>query len=130
MKLEDLTPIQRVKTERWIEIIRECQKSGLSNNEWCIQNGISIKSYYYYLAKIRKMAITEIPYKNNYNTPSVPSLVSPSQEIVEVRPPSSVYPSDSNCSSALTLYKGDTKIDIDANCPEWMLKEILDRYVR
>ena len=56
MKLEDLTPKQRLKAEKWLAIIRECINSDLSNEEWCEQNNVSIKSYYYYLAKLRKMA--------------------------------------------------------------------------
>ena len=63
MKLEDLTPKQRLKAEKWLAIIRECINSDLSNEEWCEQNNVSIKSYYYYLAKLRKMAIEQIPYK-------------------------------------------------------------------
>ena len=58
MKLEDLTPKQRLKAEKWLAIIRECINSDLSNEEWCEQNNVSIKSYYYYLAKLRKMALT------------------------------------------------------------------------
>ncbi|MGN8720383.1 IS66 family insertion sequence element accessory protein TnpA, partial [Holdemanella porci] len=54
MKLEDLTPKQRLKAEKWLAIIRECINSDLSNEEWCEQNNVSIKSYYYYLAKLRK----------------------------------------------------------------------------
>ena len=57
MKLEDLTPKQRLKAEKWLAIIRDCINSDLSNEEWCEQNNVSIKSYYYYLAKLRKMAI-------------------------------------------------------------------------
>ena len=48
MKLEDLTPKQRLKAEKWLGIIRECINSDLSNEEWCEQNNVSIKSYYYY----------------------------------------------------------------------------------
>ena len=52
MKLEDLTPKQRLKAEKWLAIIRECINSDLSNEKWCEQNNVSIKSYYYYLAKL------------------------------------------------------------------------------
>ena len=48
MKLEDLTPKQRLKAEKWLAIIRECINSDLSNEVWCEQNNVSIKSYYYY----------------------------------------------------------------------------------
>ena len=71
MKLEDLTPKQRLKAEKWLAIIRECINSDLSNEVWCEQNNVSIKSYYYYLAKLRKMAIEQIPYKKRNNVLNV-----------------------------------------------------------
>lgn len=86
MKLEDLTPKQRLKAEKWLAIIRECINSDLSNEVWCEQNNVSIKSYYYYLAKLRKMAIEQIPYKKRNN---VLPLVPESNDIVEIQAPQS-----------------------------------------
>lgn len=40
--------------QQWQEIVCACQNSGLSNKEYCRQNGISEKSYYYWLRKMRK----------------------------------------------------------------------------
>ena len=84
MKLEDLTPKQRLKAEKWLAIIRECINSDLSNEVWCEQNNVNIKSYYYYLAKLRKMAIEQIPYKKRNN---VLPLVPESNDIVEIQAP-------------------------------------------
>lgn len=64
MKAE-LSPVKQVKIEYWLEVIHKCRASGLTNTEFCKQNNISEKSYYYYLAKIRKMAIEDIPKKNS-----------------------------------------------------------------
>ena len=63
MNLNELTPILKVKMQNWIKIIRQYQSSGLINKEWCVQNGDSEKSYCYHLAKIRKLALAEIPHK-------------------------------------------------------------------
>ena len=57
------------RKQQWVQIIRECQSSGLSNKEYCRQQGISEKSYYYWLRKLRKAAAEGIP------------------QIVEVEPP-------------------------------------------
>ena len=40
------------RMQSWVEIIRECQESGLSNREFCTQRGISEKTYYYCLRKM------------------------------------------------------------------------------
>ena len=57
------------RKQQWAQIIRECQSSGLSNKEYCRQHGISEKSYYYWLRKLRSAAAERIP------------------QIVEVEPP-------------------------------------------
>ena len=54
-----------VHVQKWLEIIHQCRDSGLSNQQWCEENGISLKSYYYWLAQIRKMAVETIPRKQS-----------------------------------------------------------------
>ena len=49
------------RRQQWTQIIRECQSSGLSNKEYCRQQGISEKSYYYWLRKLRSAAAESIP---------------------------------------------------------------------
>lgn len=34
-----------------------------TNQDWCEQNAVSLKSYYYWLAKIRKLALEDLPRK-------------------------------------------------------------------
>lgn len=63
--MNELTPKTQFSIQYWLDIIHRCRESGLSNNQWCEENGISIKSYYYWLAKIRKMAIEDIPRKKH-----------------------------------------------------------------
>lgn len=44
----------KVKTDYWKKIIVDCQESGKTNIAYCEKNGINIKSYYYWLRKIRE----------------------------------------------------------------------------
>lgn len=44
------------RTENWTTLIQECSASGLSNREFCRQHGISEKSFYYWLRKLRNEA--------------------------------------------------------------------------
>jgi len=46
----------KYRMENWSALIRECNTSGLSNREFCQQRGISEKSYYYWLRKLRNQA--------------------------------------------------------------------------
>ena len=63
--MNELTPNAQLRIQYWLDIIHQCRESGQSNSQWCAENGISIKSYYYWLAKIRKMAVEELPRKKH-----------------------------------------------------------------
>ena len=43
-----------VKLQKWNEEIRSCTESGMTVQEWCSNNGINIKTYYYHLRKVRE----------------------------------------------------------------------------
>lgn len=47
------------RMEQWREIIQECQKSGLSNRAYCERHGISEKTYYYWLRKVRRAVMEQ-----------------------------------------------------------------------
>ena len=41
------------RAQNWAMVIQECSNSGLSNREFCRQRGISEKTFYYWLRKLR-----------------------------------------------------------------------------
>ena len=41
------------RAQTWAMLIQECNNSGLTKREFCQQRGISEKSYYYWLRKLR-----------------------------------------------------------------------------
>lgn len=47
------------RREQWQKIIQECQNSGQTVVSWCEQNNVSIKSYYYWLRKLRLSTMKE-----------------------------------------------------------------------
>ncbi len=53
MDISTLTPDKQVKLQYWLDVVRQCRASGLTNQVWCEQHDISLKSYYYWIAKIR-----------------------------------------------------------------------------
>ena len=42
------------RMEQWRQIIQDCRESGLSNKAYCELHGISEKTYYYWLRKLRR----------------------------------------------------------------------------
>ena len=50
------------RAQNWAMVIQECSNSGLSNREFCRQRGISEKTFYYWLRKLRgQMADAAVP---------------------------------------------------------------------
>ena len=55
--MEDALAVRdEYRLQSWAEIIRDCQTSGLTNRKFCAQRGISEKTYYYWLRKLRQTA--------------------------------------------------------------------------
>ena len=70
------------RLQSWMEIIRECQESGLSNREFCSQRGISEKTYYYWLRKVRAAASTVLePQLVRVDNPTM----SGTEQLIEIR---------------------------------------------
>ena len=63
MDISSLTSDKQMKLQYWLNVIRQCRASGLTNQDWCEQNDVSLKSYYDWLAKIRKLALEDLPGK-------------------------------------------------------------------
>ena len=51
---------KEVKLAQWTEKVRQRNESGLSAIEWCKQNGINIKTYYYRLKRVRQAVCSEM----------------------------------------------------------------------
>lgn len=49
--------ISQIKNEllmkEWAAMVRECRSSGLTVKNWCMNNGVNIKTYYYRLKRVR-----------------------------------------------------------------------------
>ena len=52
---------KQVMEAEWAERVRRCRESGLTVSEWCRENGINLKTYYYHLRKLRKEICEQIP---------------------------------------------------------------------
>jgi len=52
---EVITEIKdELKLKKWSEEIRSCSESGMTVLNWCNENGIKPKTYYYHLRKVRE----------------------------------------------------------------------------
>lgn len=52
---------EEYRIQEWAEIYQRCKESGLSNREFCRQNGIAEKIFYYWLKKLRERNLEQQP---------------------------------------------------------------------
>ena len=50
---------QVVRHENWKRMYEEYQRSGMKVNDWCVMQGLSVKTFYYRLKVIRKEMLNE-----------------------------------------------------------------------
>ena len=51
---------KEVKVSQWAEMVRQRNESGLTVTDWCKENGINLKTYYYRLKRVRQAVCNEI----------------------------------------------------------------------
>mgnify|MGYP001020425896 CR=1 FL=1 len=88
------------RLRQWTKIIQECQASDLTVTAWCTHNNIGIKSYYYWLRKIRLKACQSIESK-------APAM---KQEIVPLQLNS--QPDSGSIQPAITIHLGSDPIPV------------------
>ena len=101
------------RLRQWTKIIQECQASNLTNSAWCSQHNIEIKSYYYWLRKIRLKACQS----TEFQTPAIKQQIVPLQ--LNCQPcSSSVHP-------AITIHLGSASIEIAEGTSQATIEAVL-----
>lgn len=96
---------KEVKLAQWAEMVKSRKESGLTVTDWCRQNGINLKTYYYRLKRLRQTVCNEIE----------------QHDIVPVKPIAETEPT----SEKIELSVGDVKISLPDNFNENTLSRLL-----
>ncbi|HWT27334.1 MAG TPA: IS66 family insertion sequence element accessory protein TnpB [Mobilitalea sp.] len=100
------------RLRQWTKIIQDCQSSNLTVTEWCNQNNIGTKSYYYWLRKLRLKTCegTGLP------LPSMKQAIVPLQLSTFQSTPAN---------PAVTIHIGSASIDIVEGTSQSMIEAVL-----
>ena len=96
---------KEVKQAQWAEMVKSRNESGLTVTDWCRQNGINLKTYYYRLKRVRQAICNEIE----------------QHDIVPVKPISETEAT----SEKIELSVGDVKISLPDDFNESTLRRLL-----
>lgn len=116
----------QIRRSQWEQIVLEGNNASISKKEWCRQNGISLKSFYYWQRKIRSSAAEamektadpaplQVPATSSFVELSFPS---PPKEIREPTSSQSLLPE-------LMLQIGGCQIYVTGSIQEHTLDTVL-----
>ena len=125
MNISALTPDKQVKFQYWLDVIRQCRASGLTNQAWCEQHDISLKSYYYWIAKIRKMALEELPRKRNGSRPVMEQTVLLPDAAAEFTEVSLRGRQDFTAAPAAVLHIGTVTVELFEDTSRELLEAVM-----
>ena len=107
--------VRNMRREAWALMLHEQASSGLSVREWCRQNELSVKSFYYRRKQVQSM-ILDIT-----DTPTFAELPMPHPQAAAAggytTPPAFV--------PQMTISAGDVIIGVDSNTPGQLIAEVL-----
>ena len=96
---------KEVKVSQWAEMVRQRNESGLTVTDWCKENGINLKTYYYRLKRVRQAVCNKIE----------------QHDIVPVEP----IAGTETTSEKIELSVGDVKISLPDDFNESTLRRLL-----
>ena len=99
----------QIQLENWTEMVRNCRTSGLTVEQWCRENGIGRKTYYYRQRKVRQAALAEL--KATTQTTVFGKLDLP--------------PQNATPQQAITVHLSYASIDVAAGTDEQTIRAVL-----
>jgi len=113
---------QQVRLTHWAGVMQARAESGQSVRQWCKENGIIEKTYYYWQRKLREIACERI---ENYVLTKQSGLEKPGfAEVKLIEPPSQSIP---NTQGELRIEIGAIKLSASSDYPPEHVAEILKR---
>lgn len=111
---------KEIRKQQWREIITNCNNSGISKKQWCLENGINEKSFYYYQKVLRDELIESS--KEECNLPSFVDVTSQLQttDTYEHTPVIPVL----NNKPDLVIRKGDLSFEISNTISSSLLRTL------
>jgi len=64
---------EQIKLRGWAMQIDACNRSGLTVRQWCSENGVATKTYYYHVKRVREEILNTIEIANALKQPRLSS---------------------------------------------------------
>lgn len=100
----------RIPADEQFRLIMECRASGLTDHEWCMQNGIRPGTFYNWVKRLRKNGCTDIPKSARGDAHGRQEVVR-----IELTPPEPDGQTLSNIRNAISSETADTAMQLSVS---------------
>ena len=83
---------QEVRLREWAAQVEAQQTSGLTVQQWCTENGIKLKTYYYRLKKVREQFLDSTPVIVPLHVPQQSSDICIEKNGLQISMPANISP--------------------------------------
>lgn len=83
---------QEVRLQEWFAQIEAQQASGQTVQQWCAENGINLKTYYYRLRKVREQFLNSFPAIVPLNVPQQSADIRIEKNGLQITLPANISP--------------------------------------
>jgi hypothetical protein len=127
---------RQVKLQQWVLQVRACQQSGLPVRQWCKENGVAVKSYYYHLKRVREELLDVMQAKSTIQMPVSEGSIIPARLDMAVRsgdgvptntkaPMFAAFPMPQGRGAAVTVWLGGCSVDIQNGADGAVVEQVL-----
>lgn len=118
LALNTMEITKQYRLNKWIETIRECRSSGQTVSAWCAEHNVSLKSYYYWLKRVREAACESLPALQCEQIPIVPVDLSASRKM-------HAYSESSHTASGILVHMGAVTLEIRNHASATLIEHTL-----
>ena len=83
---------QEVRLQEWSAQVEAQQASGLTVQQWCMENGVNPKTYYYHLKKVREQFLNSSPAIVPLNVPQQSADIRIEKNGLQISLPANISP--------------------------------------
>ena len=123
MKVQET--VRMLNLQEWSRQVNECQNSGLSVREWCKENGVGYKNYYWRRAQVREHLL-ESAERNKTLTVVAP----PSDRTDDKTPVFATIPLPQRINSAITVHIGQHIAEVNDGADPDTVENVLRALAR
>ncbi|MDE5777552.1 MAG: hypothetical protein K2I10_03460 [Lachnospiraceae bacterium] len=107
-----------IRVREWSQNIQDCNASGLTKKEWCLQNHINEKSFYYWQRVIRREMLTtcQLPVTTDSSVKTT---------FVELPSPKHSAPVSANDHSAVIRLDNGISIEISESASAAFIRQLI-----